>query len=190
MVWGTRARAALPLLVLAAACAGPAAAACAGPAAPAPAAPASSTPRPPASPTPRTAGGPGWAQSLTFAGDVQGAMLQLAPDAGAARSECSGRNSRPAGAWASALFGPVGTDVYEVVVTVRPYRGPGTYRSPEVAVQVSRPDGSAVWQTAGTDPATFTVDPDEESGAMTATLTNLASGATKLRLDGHWSCRT
>ena len=144
-----------------------------------------------AAPTPlRTPAGGGWNQSLTFAGDVQGAMSGVVPDAGGMRSECSGRNSRPAGSWASALFGPVGADVYEVLVTVRPYRGPGAYRTPDVVVQVARPDGAAVWQTSGGDPATFVVGAGEESGSVSATLTNLASTATKLRLDGRWSCRT
>lgn len=163
------------------------AAGCAGPTPPAPDAP------PPAAATPtpdRSPAGGGWAQALTFSGDVQGAMVQVAPDTAATRSECSGRNSRQAGAWASALFGPVGRDVYEVLVTVRPYRGPGTYRAPDVAVQVARRDGSAVWQTSGADPATFTVGVDEESGSVNATMTNLSSNSTRLRLDGRWSCRT
>ncbi len=130
-----------------------------------------------------------WVQALTFSGDVQGAMDHVIPAGAGARSECSGRNSRPAGAWASALFGAVGREVYEVLVMVRPYRGPGSYRAPEVTVQVARPDGSAVWQTSGGDTATFTIGLDEESGSVSATLTNLASTATKLRLDGRWSCR-
>ena len=104
----------------------------------------------------------GWAQALTFTGDVQGAMYGVvAGDASAARG-CSGRNSRLTGAWASALFGPVGRDVYEVLVTARPYRGPGTYSGPEVTVQVSRPDGSAAWQTGPGDAVTFTVAAGEE----------------------------
>lgn len=163
-----------------------AAAGCAGPAQPvqAPPPPATATPAPT-----RTAGGT-WAQALTFSGDLQGGMDHVLPDTAAARSECSGRNSRSAGAWASALFGLVGRDVYEVLVTVRPYRGPGVYGVPDVTVQVARPDGSAVWQTSPGDPATYTVGVDEESGSVSATLTNLASTATKLRLDGRWSCRT
>jgi hypothetical protein len=80
--------------------------------------------------------------------------------------------------------------VYEVLVTVRPYRGPGTYRAPDVVVQVARADGSAVWQTSAGDAATFTVGVGEESGTLSATLTNLSSTATWLRVDGRWSCRT
>jgi hypothetical protein len=149
------------------------------------------SPTPTAAPTPaRTPAGGNWVQAITFAGDVQGAMRQVLPDSAATRSECSGRNSRPSGAWASALFGPVGGDVYELLVTVRPYRGPGTYRAPDVTVQVARPDGSAVWQTSEGDWASFVVGLDEESGSVSATLTNLASTATKLRVDGRWSCRT
>src|SRR5215469_16861776 len=99
--------------------------------------------RPLPTPSALLAGG-SWAQALTFSGDVQGGMDHVLPDSAATRSECSGRNSLPAGEWASALFGPVGPDVYEVLVTVRPYRGPSTYRAPDVTVQVARPDGSAV----------------------------------------------
>ncbi len=143
-----------------------------------------------ATPAPAQTPGGGWAQALAFSGDVQGGMDHVVPDSAATRSECSGRNSRPAGAWASALYGPVDGNVLEVLVTVSHYRGPGTYRAPDVMVQVARPDGSAVWQTSGGDPATFTVAVDEESGTVSATLTNLASTATTLRLDGRWSCRT
>jgi hypothetical protein len=144
-------------------------------------------PPPPPAPAPVPAGS--WTESLTFSGDVQGGLTRVLPDSAATRSECTGRNSRTAGAWASALYGPVGGDVYEVLVTVRPYRGPSTYRTPDVLVQVARPDGSAVWQTSAGDTATFTVGVDEESGTLSATLTNLATTATRLRLDGRWSCR-
>src|SRR5579859_313492 len=70
----------------------------------------------PTAPAPVPAGG--WAESLTFSGGVQGGLTHVLPDSGTTRSECSGRNSRAAGAWASALYGPVGEDVYEVLVTV------------------------------------------------------------------------
>jgi hypothetical protein len=173
-----RGGAALLLVVLVAACA-------------APAPPVDVPPAVPATPAPSpVSADAGWAQAMDFSGDVRGAMYRVVPGGGATRSECTGRNSRPAGTWVSALFGPVGPDVYEVLVTVRPYRGPGVYRAPDVMVQVSRPDGSAVWQTSGSDPATFGVGAGEESGSVDATLTNLASTTTALRLDGRWSCRS
>jgi hypothetical protein len=167
------------LLVVAAGCAGPA-----PPGEPTPM--LAATP----APSPSMAAGGGWAQALDFSGDVRGAMYRVVAGGDATRSECTGRNSRPTGAWVSALFGPVGQDVYEVLVTVRPYRGPGAYRAPDVMVQVARPDGSAVWQTTGSDQAAFGVGADEESGSVDATLTNLASTTTALHLHGRWSCRT
>ncbi len=117
-------------------------------------------------------------------------MQQVVAGDASMRSECSGRQSRYAGAWASMLYGPVGPDVYGVLVTVRPYRGPGSYRAPAVVVQVSRPNSTAVWQTSGSDQATFVVGADEEAGTVQATLTDLNSNTTKLRLSGRWSCQT
>lgn len=143
------------------------------------------------SPTPTASAAPrsSWAQALRFSGDVEGGMSQAIPGGVSGRSECTGATSRYAGAWASTLFGPVGRDLYGVLVTVRPYRGPGTYQTPVVAVQVLRPsDAGAVWQTSGGDGARFTVDADERAGTLDATLTNLATNATKLRVAGRWSC--
>jgi len=131
-----------------------------------------------------------WTESLTFTGDVKGTMYQVVVGDAATRSECTGRNSRYGGAWASTLYGTVDQDVYGLLVTVRPYRGPGIYQAPAVSVQVSKPDGSAVWETSADDPATFLVASDEESGTLQATLTDLNSNATKLRLSGRWSCVT
>lgn len=131
-----------------------------------------------------------WAEALSFSGDVKGTMYQVVVGDAAIRSECTGRNSRYGGAWASTLYGTVGTDVYGVLITVRPYAGPGSYRIPAVSVQVSKPDGSAVWQTSGADTAMFVVGSDEESGMLQATLTDLNSNTTKLRLSGRWSCAT
>ena len=73
---------------------------------------------------------------------------------------------------------------------MRPYGGPGSYRAPVVSVQVSKPDGSAVWETSAGDSAMFVVGSDEESGTLQATLTDLNSNTTKLRLSGRWSCVT
>lgn len=150
------------------------------------------TPPPPATPTPLVAPTTGepWAQDLTFTGDLSGTLSLVSPGEGSTRSECTGHNSRAAGAWASSLFGFVGPDVYGVTVTVSQYRGPGTYAIPQVSVQVHRPDNSAVWQSSGEDPATFTVGSDEESGTLTARLTNLSSNRTKVDVRGRWSCRT
>lgn len=142
-----------------------------------------STPSP--SPTPDT----NWAQSLQFSGDVSGTMATVVPST-QVRSECTGRNSRPTGVWASSLFGLVGSDLYGVLFAVGQYRGPGSYSTPDLTVQVHSPDESAVWQSAGEGSATFTVAADEESGTVHASLTNLNSNQVTLQLEGSWSCRT
>lgn len=159
-------------------------AACAGGPPPAAMAP----PAPPAA-TPVPAHG-SWAQALVFTGDVVGAMHEVVPGGDTLRSECSGRNSRATGEWASTLFGPIGQGVYGLVVTVRSYRGPGAYQAPDVIVQVADAAGQAVWQTSGDDPATFTVGIGEESGSIDASLTNLLTNAAGVQVSGRWSCVT
>ena len=149
-------------------------------------------PPPPPTTTPSIAptGVAAWSQDLSFSGDLSGTMSLVTPGDRTLRSECTGHNSRAEGAWASSLFGPVGPDVYGLLVTVSQYRGPGTYVAPQASAQVHNADNSAVWQTLDADPATFTVDADEESGTLDATLTNLTSNKTKLHVRGRWSCRT
>jgi hypothetical protein len=94
------------------------------------------------------------------------------------------------GTWASTLFGPVGAEVFGVVVLSSGYRGPATYDQGKASVQVYNPDKSRVWQSQSGDLVSFTVNPDEESGSMDATLTNLGTNKSKLKVSGRWSCRT
>src|SRR5438132_11225587 len=68
------------------------------------------------SPSPTSAGN--WTQGLDFSGDVSGTMSTVVPATPQVRSECTGRNSRPAGVWASTIFGFVGSDVYGVLFAV------------------------------------------------------------------------
>jgi hypothetical protein len=147
-------------------------------------------PPPSAAPLPSPTAAGNWTQALDFSGDVTGTMSAVVPATPQVRSECTGRNSRPAGVWASTIFGFVGSDVYGVLFAVGQYRGPGSYSSPDVTVQVHSSDNSAVWQSAGANSATFTVAPDEQSGTVEAKLTNLGSNQTTLQVNGSWSCRT
>jgi hypothetical protein len=139
------------------------------------------------SPGPTTAAR--WTENLSFSGDVNGTMTTVVPLSPQVRSECTGHNSRPAGTWASTIFGLVGSDVYGVLFAVGKYRGPGSYNAPDVTVQVHRSDNSAVWQSSA-DKATFTIAPDEESGTVEATLTNLANNQATMRVSGTWTCST
>jgi hypothetical protein len=147
-------------------------------------------PAPTSTPSPSPSPVAVWEEDLNFSGELNGAMKAVVPVDPTTRSECTGRNSKTAGAWASRLFGFVGTDVYGVLFTVGKYRGPGSYSGPQFTVQVHRLDGSAVWQSSGANQATLTVGDDEESGSVDAALTNLSSNQAALQLRGNWSCRT
>ncbi|HEX6548220.1 MAG TPA: hypothetical protein VF134_05715 [Candidatus Dormibacteraeota bacterium] len=170
------------LLGILAACA---LAAC-GPA-PVPPAPA---PTPPVTPPPATSARLAWSQNLTLSGEVRGRIVTIAPNQPGQVSECTGRNSKTGGAWASTINGLLGQDVYGIVFSAQPYRGPGSYSEAVAKVQVHTVDNKKVWQSQPGDPVTLTVANDEESGTVQATLTNLADGTTKLTLSGSWSCVT
>jgi hypothetical protein len=132
----------------------------------------------------------GWVQALQFSGDVQGKLENVVPADAPNHSECTGRNSRRAEAWASTLYGPVGGTLYGLVTTVAAYRGPGLYRGPVVKVQVLRQDAATVWRSEPGDPVTFVVAVDEESGTLDATLTDLSTATTKVHVTGRWACQT
>lgn len=151
---------------------------------------ATPAPAPSATAVASASAAPNWVQDLTFGGDVAGNMARIAPPAPNQMSECSGKNSKSGGAWASSVFGPVGGDVLGVVILASGYRGPGTYDQAHASVQVHSLDNSRVWSSLAGDRVSFTVGADEESGTLDATLTNLSTGKSKLSLSGRWSCRT
>ncbi len=150
--------------------------------------------RPPAvaTPTIRPSGGPAWVEQLTFSGEVNGLLNQVVTVDPNHTSECTGKNSRGGKAWASSIYGPIGGEVYGVVLTVSDYRGPGTYTQPQTSVQVNKPANPAAgWQSVQDDAVSFTVAADEESGTLDAQLHSLVSpGKVALKVTGRWTCRT
>src|SRR4030081_3547135 len=110
-------------------------------------------PAPTATPSPTPSQVARWEQQLDFSGELSGTMNAVVPVNPTTRSECTGPNSKTAGAGASSLFGFVGTEVYGVLFTVSQYRGPGSYSAPQFSVQVHRLDNAGVWQTPGGGPA-------------------------------------
>ena len=145
---------------------------------------------PTATATPPPAGGSGaWPEGLTFAGGLSGTITVILPNSGG-RNECTGKNSRGAGRWASTLTGAVGTDVVSVVATADGYRGPGDYRDPAAVLQVRTLTGSGVWRSGPGDGVLLGISSDEESGRVDATLTSAADGRSKLKVGGTWTCRT
>ena len=117
-------------------------------------------------------------------------MSVVAPNVTNQQSECSGKNSRGGGNWASTIYVLLGNQKYGVLFLAMEYRGPATYSQDVASVQVFSPDHAKVWQSVASDPVTLTVNAEEESGTVDATMTNAGNGQTKLMLKGSWSCRT
>jgi hypothetical protein len=145
-------------------------------------------PAPSATPTVQT-GPPRAAQDLTFAGDVSGTMTRLSLDDPQHQSECAGTGSQRGDAYAATLYGYVGDDVYGVVLVVKPYRGPGSYAPGVAQVEVHSRDAQHVWQSGDGDQVTLTVDQDELTGSVDASLHNATTNQSTLQLKGRWSCR-
>jgi hypothetical protein len=146
----------------------------------------SPTPTKPPTPTPAA----NWNQDMTLAGDVNTRIQTIAPTEPKVHSECSGKNSRTTGTWASTIYWILNGDRWGVVVLAPNYKGPGVYAGGAVSVQVHNGDSSKVWKNLDTDPANFVVGGDEESGTIDATLSNLSAYRGRLHISGRWSCKT
>lgn len=131
---------------------------------------------------------PAWTENLVFSGDLGGQVTSVVPSAPGRQSECSGRGSATAGEWDSAIYGAIPAGVFGLIVTARPYRGPGIYSQAAATVQVHSTDNQRVWRSRGDDAVTFTVASDERSGSIDAVLTNQLDNTSKLHVTGTWSC--
>ena len=143
------------------------------------------------SPAP-TANHGSWVQDLTFSGDVSGHMSAIVANSGPSISECTGTRSHSGDPYSDAFYGTLdgGTNVWGVTFLVNSYRGAGTYKNPDVVVQVHRPtDSTQVWQSGPDDVVSFTINTDLESGSVDADLTDARSGNKTLHLKGKWNCR-
>ena len=150
---------------------------------------------PKAAPIPNTSpvstpasGPPGAAQNLTFSGDLSGTLTSLVANDPGEQSSCTGVGSRAQNEWTSTLDGYLGSAVYSLVVVAKPYRGPGTYDSSAVTVEVNSVDDKQVWQSSTGDPVSFSVARNELSGTLQATLHNANTGQPSLNITGSWSC--
>src|SRR5919198_2685042 len=117
------------------------------------AAPISSTSSP--SPSPLAVGSPatgmGWVEDLTLNGDLKGPMTVVAPNVSGQQSECTGKNSRTGGTWASTIYVLLGNQRYGVAFLSIQYRGPASYAEDVASVQVFTPDHSKAWQNLASD---------------------------------------
>jgi hypothetical protein len=132
---------------------------------------------------------PPWTEELKFSGDVSGTMNQVVAGSAGIRTICTGQRAEDGDTWVLSLFGPVGRATYGLQLTISPYRGPGTYQSPQASMQVYRPDATLGWQSLDGDQVSLVLDTSRQSGTVQATLTNLTNATSKVRVTGHWTCR-
>jgi hypothetical protein len=143
------------------------------------------------SPSPVIAQG-NWAQSLTFAGEVPGQMSAIVPDTVDAKSECTGQKSHVGDAWTDAFYGTIDAsgDVWGVVFDIDNFSGPGTYLDNAIIVEMHNADKTKVWRSRQGDKLTFTIDRNQQSGTIDATMTNATSGKVAAQhITGRWNCR-
>ena len=146
------------------------------------------SPTPTPSPFTGASAHPPWVEELTFSGDVKGTMNQVTAGSGGIRTICTGQRGQGGDTWVLTLFGPVGPSTYGLQLTLSAYRGPGAYEAPQASMQVFRPDNTLGWQSLEGDQVSVVLDSGRESGTVEATLTNLTNDASKVQVNGHWSC--
>ena len=141
------------------------------------------------SPTPVVAEG-NWNQNLTFTGDLAGLMKGIVPDSGDQTSTCTGTRTHIGETWADTFYGVMDSSgkVWGVVFVINNFRGPGTYSDASVKVEVHSADLVQVWGVPG-DKITFTIERGQQSGTVSAKMTNANTGKSTLQLNGEWNCR-
>jgi hypothetical protein len=143
------------------------------------------------SPSPVIAQG-NWTQGLTLTGDMTGQMTGIVPDTIDQQSQCTGSKTRVAEPWSDTFFGTVDASgqVWGIVFDIRNFSGPGTYLSGSISVQLHSADNSKVWQNSSGDKVTFTIERNQQSGTIDASMTNAATGkVASQHITGRWNCR-
>jgi hypothetical protein len=143
------------------------------------------------SPSPVIAQG-NWTQGLTLTGDMTGQMTGIVPDTIDQLSQCTGSKTRVAEPWSDVFFGTVDASgqVWGLVFDIRNFSGPGTYLNNSISVQLHSMDNSKVWQNSSGDKVTFTIERNQQSGTIDASMTNATSGKVAAQhITGRWNCR-
>jgi hypothetical protein len=153
------------------------------------------TPNAVASPSPVIAAGT-WTQNLAFSGDLSGVMTAIVADSGSQKNECSGLKARSGQVWGDTFYGTIDAtgDIWDVNFSIADFRGAGPYSAPFVTVvvqSVATPsDMTKNWSSqGGANKVTFSMDSNQQSGTVTADLTNAQTGKTGLHITGQWHCR-
>jgi hypothetical protein len=133
-----------------------------------------------------------WSQSLTFTGEVPGQMTGIIPGTGDLRSECTGSKTHVGEKWSDVVYGSIDSSgaAYGVVFLIANFSGPGTYANSAVVVELHTADASKVWSSREGDKVTFTIERNQQTGTIDATLTSAATGkVASEHITGRWNCR-
>jgi hypothetical protein len=143
-----------------------------------------------ASPSPVIAQG-NWTQGLTFTGEITGHMNGIVADSGVQVNACTGSKTRNGEQWADTFYGTIDKSgrVWEIGFLVRNFRGAGTYQSADMSLVVRSADMRRAWLNLARDKVTFTLNSSQQSGTVTAALTDASSGKQGLKITGQWNCR-
>jgi hypothetical protein len=143
-----------------------------------------------ASPSPVIAAG-NWTENLTFTGGITGHMTGIVADSGDQVSSCTGSKTRNGEQWADTFYGMIDASgaVWEIAFTINNFRGPGTYHSADMSLAVRNAGNTRVWLNLPRDQVTFTLGTSQQSGTLTAPLTDYSTGRQGLKITGQWNCR-
>jgi hypothetical protein len=143
-----------------------------------------------ASPSPVITQG-NWTQSLKFTGEIKGQMNGIVADSGIQVSACTGSKTRSGEQWADTFYGVIDTSgrVWEIAFLVNNFRGAGAYHSNDMSLVVRSADKTKVFLNLARDKINFTLNQSQQSGTVTAALTDASSGKPGLQMTGQWNCR-
>jgi hypothetical protein len=143
-----------------------------------------------ASPSPVSTQG-NWTLNLTITGEISGQMTGIVADTGDQVSACTGAKTRNGESWADTFFGTIDASgqVWEVGLVVNNFRGPGTYHTADMSIVVRSLDKTKVWLNLARDSITFTLAQGQQSGTVSAALTDANSGKPGIQVTGSWNCR-
>jgi hypothetical protein len=133
-----------------------------------------------------------WTQGLTLTGDVSGQMTGIVPDTADQQSSCTGAKTRVGERWADTIYGTIDAagQVWGIVFNIDNFGGPGTYLDKGIVVEMHSVDVTKVWQSRDGDKVTFTIDRNQQTGTIDASLTNATTGeAGAQHITGRWNCR-
>jgi hypothetical protein len=127
-------------------------------------------------------GTPSKTAAFTFSGALTGTMKLNSFQACDYSTGDVGRD-----AYTGVAIGVIGSQPYRLVFKTAPYNGPGTYST----LAILGSPGGSTWSCSGAQPtlckASITINSDNTSGTITATLVSTSDGTKKVTVTGTWS---